>query len=38
METKKKLRHNEYYDVQDTFDTLYYKSQKGYNFYKLVNI
>lgn len=33
-----KLRHNEYYDMQEEFDNLYSLSQKGNNFYKLMEI
>lgn len=35
---KKKLRNNEYYSMQDIFDKLYKKSQKGMKFKKLVEI
>ena len=33
-----KLRFNEYYDIQKEYDTLYSLSQKGNNFYKLIEI
>ena len=33
-----KLRFNEYYDIQDEYDKLYSLSQKGNNFYKLIEI
>lgn len=29
---KKKIRHNEYYDIQEMFDDLYEKSKRGYKF------
>ena len=35
---KQKLRNNEYYDMQTTFDGLYQKSKKGENFPKLMGI
>lgn len=35
---KQLLRNNEYYNMQSIFDNLYYKSKKGYNFTKLVEI
>lgn len=35
---KKKLRHNEYYDIQNVFDDLYMKSNKNQNFNKLYEI
>lgn len=35
---KKKLRHNEYYDMQRVFDELYASSKNGNNFYKLYEI
>lgn len=35
---KSRLRHNEYYDVQDTFDNLYMESQKGKEFKDLMPI
>ncbi|MCM3537406.1 reverse transcriptase domain-containing protein [Priestia endophytica] len=38
MESKKKLRHNEYYGQQELFDLLYSKSQKGHSFYKLTEL
>lgn len=34
----KKLRHNEYYGMQDTFDRLYEESSKGRYFTKLYNL
>lgn len=33
-----KLRFNEYYDIQNEYDKLYLLSQKGNNFYKLIEI
>lgn len=36
--TKSKLRHNEYYDLQDTFDELYHKSKEGKMFKDLMPI
>lgn len=38
MTKQKRLRHNEYYDTQKTFDGLYARSQKGENFYHLMKI
>lgn len=38
MTKQKRLRHNEYYDTQRTFDELYDKSKKGENFYHLMEI
>lgn len=35
---KKKLRNNEYYDIQGMFDDLYAKSQRNYNFTKLMEL
>lgn len=35
---RKKLRHTEYYDMQDCFDTLYAQSVNGYTFYGLTEI
>lgn len=37
MLKKTKLRHNEYYNMQQTYDDLYSRSLNGNNFYKLVN-
>lgn len=34
----KKLRHNEYYDIQNVFDSLYAKSKAGQNFNKIYDI
>ena len=33
-----KIRNNSYYNMEEKFDDLYMKSQKGYNFYKLMEI
>ena len=38
MLKKTKLRYNEYYNMQDTFDELYRQSLNGNNFYKLIEI
>ena len=38
MTKKKKLRHSEYYDLQDCFDKLYTKSKQGDVFTNLVEI
>ncbi|WP_353093671.1 group II intron reverse transcriptase/maturase [Tissierella praeacuta] len=35
---KKKLRNNEYYDLQGMFDDLYEKSKRNYNFTKLLEL
>lgn len=35
---KKRLRHNEYYDMQQTFDNLYSYSKNNNNFYNLMEI
>ncbi|MDU5082071.1 group II intron reverse transcriptase/maturase [uncultured Tissierella sp.] len=35
---KKKLRNNEYYDLQGMFDDLYDKSKRNYNFTKLLEL
>lgn len=35
---KSKLRHNEYYDVQNIFDDLYSRSRNGNNFYNLIEL
>ncbi|KGJ49327.1 reverse transcriptase [Clostridium sp. NCR] len=35
---KNKLRYNEYYEMQDIFDTLYTKSREGKSFNKLLNL
>lgn len=35
---RKKLRHTEYYDMQDCFDTLYAQSVNGYTFYGLTEL
>lgn len=35
---KKRLRHNEYYDMQQTFDNLYSYSKNNNNFYHLMEI
>lgn len=36
LKEKQKLRNNEYYDMQDTFDMLYDKSCKGFEFNDLM--
>ena len=38
MTKVKKLRHNEYYNLQETFDKLYTRSQKGETFNNLMEI
>lgn len=38
MQKKAKLRYNEYYDMQECFDSLYTQSKNGNNFYKLLEI
>lgn len=38
MTKQKRLRHNEYYNVQQVFDSLYAKSLRNENFYKLMEI
>lgn len=38
MLKKTKLRYNEYYDMQEAFDSLYAASKNGNNFYKLLEI
>ena len=38
QKTKKKLRNNEYYNMQEVFDRLYADSKNGNNFYKLYEI
>lgn len=38
MEKKKKLRHNEYYCMQDHFDMLYARSRNGQNFRSLIEL
>ena len=38
MTKQKKLRHNEYYNLQDTFDKLYAESLKGAKFNNLMDI
>lgn len=38
MPKKTKLRYNEYYDMQNVFDSLYAASKNGNNFYKLLEI
>ena len=38
MLKKNKLRYNEYYDMQKTFDDLYAQSKNSNNFYKLLEI
>ncbi|WP_294162211.1 group II intron reverse transcriptase/maturase [uncultured Clostridium sp.] len=38
LKKKKKLRHNEYYDMQEIFDSLYSSSLKGRNFKNLIDI
>ena len=38
MTKQKRLRHNEYYDTQKTFDELYAKSLRKENFYHLMEI
>ena len=35
---RKKLRHNEYYSMQDCFDTLYAQSVSGHHFYDLTEL
>jgi len=35
---RKKLRHNEYYGIQDCFDSLYTQSVNGQNFYDLIKL
>jgi group II intron reverse transcriptase/maturase len=35
---RKKLRHNEYYDMQETFDSLYEKSKNGKTFINLMEL
>ncbi|MGE2643724.1 hypothetical protein ACQH7H_24265, partial [Escherichia coli] len=38
LEKRKKLRHNEYYDIQEIFDELYSQSQQGKYFRNLISI
>lgn len=38
MLKRKKLRHNEYYDMQYNFDSLYAQSANGQNFYGLLDL
>ncbi|ADY24983.1 Protein LepA (plasmid) [Bacillus thuringiensis serovar finitimus YBT-020] len=39
MEKRKKLRHNEYYDIQEIFDEIWYsQSQQGKYFRNLISI
>lgn len=38
MTKQKKLRHLEYYDLQECFDSLYAKSKQGKVFTKLMEI
>ncbi|WP_233505371.1 hypothetical protein [Sporosarcina sp. BI001-red] len=38
MLKRKKLRHNEYYDMQYHFDSLYAQSANGQNFYELLDL
>lgn len=38
LKKKKKLRHNEYYNMQEIFDSLYSSSLKGHNFKNLIDI
>lgn len=38
MLKRKKLRHNEYYNTQTQFDTLYARSANGQNFYDLIDL
>lgn len=38
LKKKNRLRFNEYYDIQDTLDTLYSDSQKGKNFTNLIEL
>ncbi|WP_181833301.1 hypothetical protein [Bacillus taeanensis] len=38
MLKRKKLRHNEYYDMQSHFDSLYAQSDNGQNFYGLLDL
>lgn len=38
MLKKNKLRYNEYYDMQSTFDSLYLQSKNNNNFYKLIEV
>ena len=35
---RKKLRHNEYYSMQECFDTLYAQSVSGHHFYALTDL
>lgn len=38
VKKKQKLRNNEYYNLQETFDNLYLKSTKNYKFTKLMDL
>ncbi len=38
MDTRKKIRHSEYYDMVNTFDRLYSDSKNGNNFYNLIEL
>ena len=38
VKKKQKLRNNEYYNLQETFDELYAKSKRNYIFTKLMNL
>lgn len=38
LNSKKKLRHNEYYGVQELLDNLYSQSQEGEKFYNLIEL
>lgn len=38
MTKKSKLRHNEYYDIQDSLDELYARSKNNQNFYNLIDL
>jgi RNA-directed DNA polymerase len=38
LKKRQKLRNNEYYDIQDTFDELYRRSKQGSTFNNLVNL
>lgn len=37
LRKRKKLRHNEYYDMQEVYDSLYSKSQEGQKCYNLTD-
>lgn len=38
VKKKQKLRNNEYYNLQETFDQLYAKSKRNYTFTKLMDL